>query len=553
MPAETSPPVRVIILGTDALLSARPATPIQLARACLDLGFALVAPVSWGEELLATSIMESVRDSGAEATVISHCPFVAEALRSGGGAGAPCLFGVAPPAATARYLRGAFAPRALHVTYAGRCPGAIAPDIDACVLPEVLFNRLAEAHLTPSEQPPYFEEQLPPDRARYVSLPGGVPEPSMLLTMTGQHLREGAPATLHAMLPSVASTGRVVIDLEQAVGCVCAHDRFAASQLEPPRATSPVIDLSITVDLTDERLDPMVGRAPRDAQAPPSAHPSPDKDAPRELISDPGVRTEREVERPVSRDAPSVTHPNTVGVVEPSAPRAPVPPSTTAVEPWVPKPRVPRLEPDASAEASPPGTEISATPGGIEMLIASLSREYDRESASHEDTTRVKKEDVEATLEVAREQDSSNAAAPSGHLPASPATSANGSGERAESVSPGGHGGAPVSEYPPLREALSELAREERRAFLQKRTRGVVAVAAALVLIGLAYGTSRYMGWTFARPAMPLSDTMPPRLPALEVRSPANDTNTSRFDSLSSDTSHRIRAPIRRDTAPQAS
>jgi hypothetical protein len=49
-------PIMVAILGTDALLAARPVDAIQLTRACLTAGFDFVAPVTWGEELIASRL-----------------------------------------------------------------------------------------------------------------------------------------------------------------------------------------------------------------------------------------------------------------------------------------------------------------------------------------------------------------------------------------------------------------------------------------------------------------------------------------------------------------
>src|SRR5690348_16284732 len=51
------PSVPVVILGTDALLAAAPATPVQLAHACLRGGFANVIPASWGDELIASAVL----------------------------------------------------------------------------------------------------------------------------------------------------------------------------------------------------------------------------------------------------------------------------------------------------------------------------------------------------------------------------------------------------------------------------------------------------------------------------------------------------------------
>jgi hypothetical protein len=45
----TSP--SLVILGTDAVLAAAPATPVQLAHACLAAGYGAAVPASWGDEL----------------------------------------------------------------------------------------------------------------------------------------------------------------------------------------------------------------------------------------------------------------------------------------------------------------------------------------------------------------------------------------------------------------------------------------------------------------------------------------------------------------------
>jgi hypothetical protein len=238
-------------------MAAHPATPIQLARACLRAGFDFVAPISWGEELLATNVLNAVRDARPSAAIVVHCPFVAEALRAEATPVPLCYFGVAPPVATARYLREAFKPRSVSITYAGRCPGATAADIDAAVLPEILLGQLVEAGVVPVEQPRYFDELLPPDRSRYASIPGGVPDAALLMAATGASLREAAPttlATVAAGLEGSEEADSIIIDLESSCGCVCGRDRFAVSLLEPPRSTEPVVSPSIMVSLTDDRV-----------------------------------------------------------------------------------------------------------------------------------------------------------------------------------------------------------------------------------------------------------------------------------------------------------
>src|SRR5688572_30710611 len=96
-------PLRVAILGNDAVLEARPATPTQLAQACLRASFDLVVPASWGEELIAHQYAESLGPYDGPAPVLCHCPIVAEAL--GDHPERVLLTLAAPPIATARYLR----------------------------------------------------------------------------------------------------------------------------------------------------------------------------------------------------------------------------------------------------------------------------------------------------------------------------------------------------------------------------------------------------------------------------------------------------------------
>ena len=55
--------VPIVILGTDALLAASPATPVQLAHACLRAGFANVIPASWGDELIAAAVLRRLPNS----------------------------------------------------------------------------------------------------------------------------------------------------------------------------------------------------------------------------------------------------------------------------------------------------------------------------------------------------------------------------------------------------------------------------------------------------------------------------------------------------------
>src|SRR5438067_4356844 len=69
----------LLILGTDAVLAAVPATPVQLAHACLASGFDAVIPVTWGDELVAARVLDRIR--GIDTPVVQCCcPYVTRRL-----------------------------------------------------------------------------------------------------------------------------------------------------------------------------------------------------------------------------------------------------------------------------------------------------------------------------------------------------------------------------------------------------------------------------------------------------------------------------------------
>src|SRR5688500_3541898 len=169
-------PVAVIIVGADALLAARPATPIQLWHACVEAGYDLAVPATWGDELIAG---ESLRTLGAhpeQVAVMCTCPKVARLI-----ADMPfdlsghLVSTVAPPVAAAKYLRRVYGDRRVHITHAGACPAAADSAIDAWITPQELLDRFRETEIVIEEQPELFESILPPDRRRHLSQPGGLP------------------------------------------------------------------------------------------------------------------------------------------------------------------------------------------------------------------------------------------------------------------------------------------------------------------------------------------------------------------------------------------
>jgi hypothetical protein len=240
MSADQARPIYIAILGTDAVLAARPVDPVQLTRACQCAGFDFVAPVSWGEELLAMQVTERLTATNGNGSVVAAiCPLVNAQLATTPFQ-APVVRTVSPPVATARYLRAAFHPRRVHVTYVGACPGGSHEEIDVHCLPETLFTRLVESGIDVSRQPRHLDGQLPMERARYASVPGGVPEINWLMASTGRRVVDAAPITID-VVAQVHHHEPLLLDLAPACRCVCARDRTAAARLEPPRSPKPVV------------------------------------------------------------------------------------------------------------------------------------------------------------------------------------------------------------------------------------------------------------------------------------------------------------------------
>ncbi|MEP7345196.1 MAG: hypothetical protein ABI877_08010 [Gemmatimonadaceae bacterium] len=223
---------------------------MQLARACLSFGYSFVAPASWGEELLAVRATDFVASGPAGASLLFHCPLVVAVMGSAGANSLPRCAGVSPPVATSRYLRAAFSPKAVHVTYVGRCPGGLNSEIDEHLSPDTLLARLAQAGCSPTKEPSYFDDVLPPDRRRFASTPGGAPAPGYLATTVANAIiRDVAPETLHTVAAHCGPNERSLLDLAVAMRCHCAVDAYAMQRLEPLRAAAAVVNLELMVDL----------------------------------------------------------------------------------------------------------------------------------------------------------------------------------------------------------------------------------------------------------------------------------------------------------------
>jgi hypothetical protein len=269
--------VSVAILGTDALLAALPATPVQLAHACLRAGFANVIPASWGDELVAGAALRQLSHFGDGPAIHCSCPIVAHRLLTVGGDLRPAMLAlVPPPVAVSRYLHALSHPNRIRVTYVGGCPGAVDDSIDIRMTPDALIAMLAERQIAIDDQPLVFESVIPPDRRRFLSQPGGLPAAQALWNELGSRtLVEVGGEDLVAELAQHLLGGKnVLIDASTRLGCYCsgavdavspANARINVVAIEPPRSATPVVDENAPIELYSHV--PAASRTPIDVAA----------------------------------------------------------------------------------------------------------------------------------------------------------------------------------------------------------------------------------------------------------------------------------------------
>jgi hypothetical protein len=279
----------VVIVGIDMVLAARPATPIQLAHACLSLGFDAVVPASWGDELVAADCVRRMERRAGGPAIYCACGLVAGRLLGGGPDLAPFIESfVSPPVAAARYLRALMPGRAMRLTYLGGCPAAIDPSIDVRMRPAEFLGLMFERGMLLAEQPKVFDSVIPPDRRRWCSLPGGLPHPEALWRDGGGYSLAELPGDdLSAELAQrLMAQERELIDVAPGAGCLCcgarpdvepARARELVMAYEPPRAPHAPVDFRASVDLTppvwpDLGLATTTAPVPRLEPPPPRRH-----------------------------------------------------------------------------------------------------------------------------------------------------------------------------------------------------------------------------------------------------------------------------------------
>lgn len=338
----------MVILGNDAQLAARPATPVQLAHACLAAGFEAAIPASWGDELVASATLAVLSRGGARPAIHCSCPHVARRVLASGSELAPHLVSlVAPPVAAARYIR-LHSTGELRVTYVGRCPAAADDAIDARLTPEELLAQFSDRAIELAAQPEVFESVIPPDRRRHLSQPGGLPSGEILWTRARCAAATVAGSDFASALADLMLAGRdTLIDPALAVGCVCSGvvrgtdslgARAAVTALEPPRAAHSVVE-----EAGAPRLDlvlPVLARAVTDLVSEAAGVPAPDVQrvlgGPAEALGDappsPPVTPSRR---------PRLTPPGVVSITTLSAASATPPPITPRRRSPTGTPRIP--------------------------------------------------------------------------------------------------------------------------------------------------------------------------------------------------------------------
>jgi hypothetical protein len=251
---------RAAIIGSDLLLAALPAEPVQVVNACLALGFDIVVPASWGDELVAVGVLDELALRPPGTAILCSCPRARSRLTSAGDELSPFLVQtVAPPVAAARYLRTLNSGSQLNVTYIGSCPGAVDESIDERLGAQEFLELCARHNVSPESQADVFESTIPTDRRRYVSLPGGAPtKESVARARPGtQVVLVDAGALAFDVAQRVISGRPALLDMSASVGCACSgfgdpaiHDgRQKLLALEPPRSATPVVDGRLSVDI----------------------------------------------------------------------------------------------------------------------------------------------------------------------------------------------------------------------------------------------------------------------------------------------------------------
>jgi hypothetical protein len=292
------------VIGADAFLAARPATPVQVVHACSRAGYDATVPATWGDELIAARCIERLAERTLAPAIFCACSLVRDRLLAPGPDLLPFVLSfVSPPVAAARYLRQLYAGRSVDITYVGACPSADDEAIDRVVTPVAFFAELRARGISLSHQPTVFDSTFAPDRRRCLSQPGGLPAPALLDNHAiGRRITEiGSFEYAADLAQHLILSEPVLIDISARAGCVCAgaaigvpplETRRTVVALEPPRSAQPIVEPGVQV-MIDLPLAP-----PPDGDGPEPTYVEPGNDRPeddRERVTDGPEPTMRHV------------------------------------------------------------------------------------------------------------------------------------------------------------------------------------------------------------------------------------------------------------------
>ena len=229
-------------------------------HAALAAGFDAVVPASLGDELVAGEILRLAQLRGRRPVVQCACPHALSQLCKREANLADVTVAVAPAAvALARALR-LEQPDPQHISYIGACPGAQDACIDLQIMPDAFLRGLEQKGIVVRTQPEVFTDRLPPDRRRFLSLPGGAPRPQLVESLLRRNVVTlgGRMNPLLAVADALFDGGATMIDPAGAYHCACAgsdgersaaEGRLAIERLEPARAGSQIFEAPPWLDL----------------------------------------------------------------------------------------------------------------------------------------------------------------------------------------------------------------------------------------------------------------------------------------------------------------
>ncbi len=248
----------VLVLAPEAAAHFYPASPEQVVNACYAAGFRMVNRGVLGDELVAAEYLKLWRDQTWGTLIRSTDPVVVDTIRREYPELVPYLAPVTIPAvAEARYLR-ALLGEQLEIVYAGVCPPAGRPELDAAITFSDLDQLLRVRGVQPEGQPTFFA-RVPSERRRHLSTAGGLPI-AMLeeIPYASKRFRKVRGLREFRALAHAVTVDRIDLGFVD----VLSHEgwldhplsgpreelfwrRAVVASTEPPRSRYPVIDSAV--------------------------------------------------------------------------------------------------------------------------------------------------------------------------------------------------------------------------------------------------------------------------------------------------------------------